>query len=245
MEEREYGKLYELEDTYWWFKGKDRVLLQLLKIAEAGKDGKQKILDVGCGTGRVLEDLGVYGDTYGVDFSTTAIAFCRKRGLQRLACGTGEALPFQEGVFDLITALDVFCHRETRDNKAAIRELARTLKSGGALILSEPAFMFLYGPHDESQHTKQRYNASEIRGLMDSCGLRVEKISYFNFILFPLVIAHRLFRKWSGGSSESDLEEINPVLNGLFSSLLSFEAMLIRFMNLPVGSSVICLARKP
>ncbi|MBW7957407.1 MAG: class I SAM-dependent methyltransferase [Deltaproteobacteria bacterium] len=245
MEEQEYGKMYELEESFWWFRGKDRILHGLLKKTGAGATRGGKILDIGCGTGRVLENLRVYGETYGIDFSATAIAFCRERGLKKLVRGTGDVLPFRDGVFDVVTALDVFCHRGIRDNKAALKEVARTLRSGGRFILSEPAFMFLYGPHDESQHCKQRFNAAEMKELMASCGLKIEKLSYFNFILFPLVLAHRLAMRWSGLKSQSDVKEINPVLNSILFLFLRLEAGLLRFMNLPAGSSVICVARKP
>lgn len=245
MEEQEYGKMYKLEESFWWFRGKDRILQGLLKKTSAGSKRACKILDIGCGTGRVLENLQVYGETYGIDFSATAIAFCRERGLQKLVRGTGEVLPFRDGVFDVVTVLDVFCHREIRDNKAALKEVVRTLRSGGRIILSEPAFKFLYGPHDESQHCKQRFSSAEVKELMTSCGLKIEKLSYFNFILFPLVLARRLLKKWSGIKSQSDVQEINPVLNSILFSFLRVEAGLLRFMSLPAGSSIICVARKP
>ncbi|MBE7414639.1 MAG: class I SAM-dependent methyltransferase [Deltaproteobacteria bacterium] len=245
MEEQEYGKMYELEDSFWWFRGKDAVLLGLLEKIGAGAKSEKRILDEGGGTGRVLAGLEGYGKAYGLDFSPIALEFCGRRGIEKVVRGTGAALPFRDGAFDFVTSVDFLYHRNVRDDRKVLAEMARTLKSGGRLILSEPAFMFLYGPHDEAQHGKKRYNASEIKELMSSCGLVIEKLSYFNFILFPFFLAHRLRKKWSGIRSESDVRKINPLLNRLLFSCLRLEAGLLGSINLPVGSSVICMARKP
>ncbi|HBG47791.1 MAG TPA: methyltransferase type 11 [Deltaproteobacteria bacterium] len=243
MEEQEYEKMYEMEDSYWWFRGKHEILLGLFKRLPASQ-GK-KILDVGCGTGGLLSKLGRYGSPYGIDFSTTALSYCRKRGLPNLARGTAESLPFQDETFDVVTAIDVFYHRNVRDDQTVLRELARTLKKGGRVILSEPAWMFLYGPHDKSMHGKKRYNAADMRELMASCGLVIEKLSYFNFFLFPLILILRLLKKRSRVESESDVRKINPLLNRILFLFPRFEAGLLGLISFPVGGSVTCMARKP
>lgn len=243
MEEQEYGKMYELEGSHWWFRGKDAILQGILKRTGGGK-GEKKILDVGCGTGRLLSKLNGAWKTYGLDFSPIALGFCAKRGLSRVVRGSGEALPFKDESFDVVTAVDFFYHRNVRDDRTVLKEVARTLKRGGRVVLSEPALMFLYGPHDESQHGKKRYNAAEVRELMAASGLVVEKLSYSNFILFPLVLAHRLLKKWSGAASDSDVQRVNPIVNSILFSFFRLEAGLLGFMNLPIGSSVVCMARK-
>jgi len=243
MDEREYGKMYELESSHWWFRGGHEILLGFFKRLPA--EDRRKILDVGCGTGGLLARLGEYGSPYGIDFSPAAIGYCRKRGLTKLVRGTAEAMPFQDRTFDVITAVDVFYHRNIRDDETVLRELARTLKKGGRLFLREPALMFLYGPHDESMHGKTRYNAAEIRELLASCGLVIERLSYLNFLLFPLILVYRLFKKLSGIKSESDVRRVNPVLNTVFYLVLKLEGWLLMRFDLPVGSSILCIAKKP
>ncbi|WKZ32469.1 MAG: class I SAM-dependent methyltransferase [Thermodesulfobacteriota bacterium] len=248
MEEYVYKDLYEMEDTYWWFRGQREVLSSLFgKLGiSSGTGARKKILDMGCGTGRMLESLAEIGDAYGIDFSPTAIDFCRERNLRKIVRGTGEVLPFADRTFDIVTALGVLCHRGIRDDGATLKELARTIKSGGYLVLSEPAFMFVYGPHDEAQHCRKRYTAGEMKKLTEACGLRVEKLTYFNFFLFPVFVAHRLRKRWSGIESESDVQRISPLLNSLLCILLRLEAGIIGGLtSLPLGSSVVCIARKP
>ena len=76
-----YIDLYEREESHWWHLSKRKLLFKLLnRYAKKGVC----ILDVGCGTGKNLEELGNFGKAEGVDNSSEAINFCKKRGLRKV-----------------------------------------------------------------------------------------------------------------------------------------------------------------
>jgi SAM-dependent methyltransferase len=140
VEIEEYEKTYNLEDSYWWFVGKRRIAQNLIEEF-VPLNQREAILDVGCGTGATMCFLDHYGRAYGMDISETALCFC---------------LPFADDSFSLITAFDVLYHREVVDDLTALREFHRVCKKGGSVLISEPAFDFLWSGHDLAYHSKRR-----------------------------------------------------------------------------------------
>ena len=234
MEEWRYRELYELEDRHWWFRSRRRVVWALLR--RAGLPPSPRVLDAGCGTGRNLLEFGRLGDAEGVDFSQDAVEFCRRRGIERVHQASLEQLPFDDGRFDLVIATDVIEHLD--DDRRALAELRRVTATGGRLLVTVPAYMWLWSRHDESMHHRRRYTAGGLTARICAAGWTPEVETYFFSILLPGVAAVRAFRR-RGGDGESDLSLTSPAVGRVLELPSRAEAKLIeRGVDLPAGVSV-------
>ena len=155
------------------------------------------------------------------------------------------ALPFAERSFDGLVSFDVLYHAWVADDRAAMRELARVVRPGGLLLVRVPALKVLWGAHDEAVHSRHRYTMGELRALLEGAGLEVMRISYCNSILFPLLLVRRTLDRLASRHG-SDVEFLPAPLEWLFRHFLLVEADLLRLgLTLPVGASLVALARKP
>ena len=245
MEKQEYRKHFELEQDFWWFAGKRRIILSILR---SRKILAQRIhtLDVGCGTGYNLKVFQEFGSAVGCDISLEALDYSKKRGLDKIIQSNAEDLPFKDNHFDLITLLDVLYHKNVQSDVNALRECRRTLKKDGYLLITDSAFNFLRSQHDLAFHTRERYTKKSLRQRLEQADFEVAKICYYNFFLFFLVIIRMLGKKSGARKNqvESDLKQIHPAVNSVLLSVLKLEALLIKRINLPFGSSILCLAKK-
>ena len=246
MEEQDYRTTYELEDHNWWFVGMRRISLAMLGRPAPVAAGAP-ILDVGCGTGIMLEHLAPRGEATGLDFSSTALAFCRKRGAERLVQARGEQLPFADGSFGAVTAFGVVEHIDA--DRAALAEWARVLQPGGSLVLLTSAYQWLWSGHDVSNHHTRRYLTREVTALLREAGLEPTKVSYVNSILFPPILVVRLVERLRRGSKEpephKDTGEVPGPANRLLLWLLGLEQRVIARGKLPFGVSIVASAVKP
>jgi SAM-dependent methyltransferase len=241
VEEHVYQQLYDLEDAHWWFRGRRAVIHALLERAEL--PARPRILDAGCGTGRNLVELGAVGDAQGIDPSPDAIAFCRRRGLDRVTEAGLEALPFADGSFDLVVATDVIEHID--DDAAALAELRRVAAPDGRLLLTVPAYMWLWSQHDDSHHHKRRYTRRRLRERVEAAGWAPVESSYFNTALLPpIALVRTLTRRREPSDGRSDYQLTEGPLNAVLSLPMRGEASLIRRgARLPAGVSIGMLAR--
>jgi SAM-dependent methyltransferase len=247
MNAAEYAAMNRVEDTLWWYTGMRRIGAALL---EGRLRPGLRILDAGCGTGGNLRWLTHYGTAYGVDLAPQAMRFCRRRGLSTVAQGSVLALPYPDRTFDLVTSFDVIYHLDVADDVAALRELARVLRPGGAALVRVPALEQLRSEHDAAVHTRQRYSLVELRRKAAAAGLRVTRATYANTLLFPVAattrIAARLFRRAEAEDEHrSDVHEVSPLLNRAFGAALDVEAALLARWDLPVGLSALVVAERP
>jgi SAM-dependent methyltransferase len=238
MNADEYAKMRQAEDHYWWFVSRRRLALALLERFTAGP----RVLDVGSGTGALLSELQRTRTAVGLDYSPLAVAFCRERGLDRLVVGDASRLPFRPDAFDAVVSLDTLEHVE--DHEGAVAGIARTLRPGGVLVLNVPAFRWLWGPHDVALMHHRRYTKSEVRALLERHGLRVERLSYSVFLLFPIVVLIRAVDKFKRGPAKVSLPKVSGPTNRLLVKLQDMEARWIAAGSLPWGSSVVAVARK-
>lgn len=234
--------MFDLEDRYWWFVGRRTVALSLLRRS-LSSTSDPRILDLGCGTGVVSREMGSWARVVSLDRSDKALEYCARRNLPHLVLGDGEALPLAAESVDAVLGLDIFEHI-LRDD-LAFAESFRSLKPGGSLVLSVPAFQSLWGPHDVALMHHRRYRASHIRRALEAAGFRVERLSYSVFFLFPVVVVVRFFEKRKAGEAKASLVKLPAWANAALIGLQRLEASVIGAIDLPWGSSVIAVARKP
>src|SRR3954454_19672450 len=196
-----YGRYNELEDRHWWFVGRREILLRLLAHHLGGSGSDREILDVGCGTGTMLGYLSAFGTARGIDADDSAVDYARRRGATADHVPPGP-LPFSDASFDLVTALDVLEH--IADDRAALAEMRRVLRPGGTLLLTVPAYEFLWGPQDEISHHERRYVARALRARLRAADVRIDRLTYFNTLLFPPIAAIRLLRREPNGPAGTE-----------------------------------------
>lgn len=239
-----YAKFFAVEDWYWWSVGTRAIFRDWL--AAALPTHSPDVLDVGCGSGVFASELAALGGVTAMDVSPDAIAFTRRRGVRQLCVGNAESLPFKANCFDAVAALDIIEHTEDR---LTLGEIVRVLRPGGAALIHVPAFPFLWGEHDEVNRHRRRYWRSELLGVIEGSGLRVERVSYINCLLFPIVLPVRLckrvLRRFARRAApEAEIYDLPPWINAGLTHLLGVEQVLLRWSNLPIGVSLVCLARK-
>jgi SAM-dependent methyltransferase len=203
MEERAYSELQAQEERHWWFRGRRAVVEALLARAAIGS--RPRILDAGCGTGGNLVAFGSLGPATGVDPSPHAVEACRARGLTNVRQASLESLPFEDGAFDLVLMTDVLEH--IADDGAALRELRRVAAPGAALVLTVPAYQWLWSPHDVEMHHQRRYTRPGLVGRLRAAAWEPRLATYFNSLLLPPIAAVRAaqrLRPAAGPASDVD-----------------------------------------
>ena len=242
MDTHTYPILFTVEQSHWWHTGRRKIIAGFVEeICRRVTDRRPRILDVGCGTGANLLMLSKYGDAEGVDISEDALTFCRDRGLDKVRLGAGEELPYDDGTFDLVTALDVVEHMD--NDLAGLKEMRRVLRPGGHVLLFVPTFMFLWGLQDDVSHHRRRYRLSELRRVLEEAGFEIERTTYANItFFFPILLIRQLMRV-TGIKAESENNINVTAMNGVLGKLLGAESLILKYMNLPFGVSGLCVAR--
>jgi SAM-dependent methyltransferase len=243
VEDWRYQELYDLEDRHWWFRSRRRFVWALLRRAEVASAAR--MLDAGCGTGRNMVEFGRVADALdGVDFSEEAVAFCHRRGLPGVRQARLEELPFPDGHFDLIIATDVIEHLD--DDGVALAELRRVAAPGAHLVITVPAYQWLWSHHDESHHHRRRYTMRRLRSPVKATGWQPVVASYYYTAMLPAVAAVRAagrFRQSENG--RSDLALTPRGLNRLLEAPVRAESALVeRGLRLPFGVSLGMVATK-
>lgn len=246
MEIEVYRQADRLRDIHWWFLGRREVISSVLRKYLKQRMGK--VLDLGCGAATSLPILLPFGDIYGVDKSKEAIQFCRNKGYYQLKEGDVASLPFGKNTFDLLAALDLLEH--VKDDSGALLELARVCRKGGWVIITVPAFSFLWGENDLATHHFRRYEKDDLKRKIEQAGFSIKKLSYFNFFLFSLFVCwhlfylvKRLFRKNFRPKSTLSIS-FSSLINQFLTFVFSQEAKLLPRIDFPLGLSLMCLARK-
>lgn len=243
MRPEQYELMYAVEDRLWWYRGMRGILFALLERYGALRPGID-ILDAGCGTGRLLTAYRERGFApVGLDFHPLAVRYSAQRGHQRILRGSVNALPFPDARFDLVSCIDVIVGAMV-DDAGAVRELRRVTRPGGWVLLSAAAYRWLMSAHDRATLTARRYTARDVRALLEGAGLRVEKLTYANTLLFPLAAARRLLTRNADATNWRETAIPPAWINEPFRAALAVEERLIGLGSLPFGLTIIALARR-
>ena len=238
-----YAEYSQIEDTHWWFRGRREIFTRLLAPFERRR---LRILDIGFGTGAMLTFLARYGDVIGMDMSADAIRFARTRCNVPMLLGDITQVPVETGSVDLVTAFDIIEH--VPNDGAAFSELARICRPGGHMLVTVPAFQFLWGNQDVVSHHQRRYTLAELETHVRNAGFVPRRLSYFNALLFPAVAAVRVARRLRGqprGEVKSDFGMTKPgLVNDTLARVFAAEGRWLARWRLPVGVSVVCLAER-
>ncbi|MBP9822440.1 MAG: class I SAM-dependent methyltransferase [Candidatus Pacebacteria bacterium] len=245
MEKNEYKKMFDSESSYWWYVGRRFIIREFLKKYFQKND--KPVLDVGCGTGVNLKLLEEFGSgVLGIDSSEDALNYCRSRGLNNVRMiEQGKELA-EPNSFHLVAMTDVLEHIENEE--AILRNVYSVLDSGGYLLVTVPAYQFMWSEHDVALHHFRRYTVGRLKKVLSDNGFKVLRASYIISFSFPLVLGYRIIKglinKIFTREPKTSHVYLPPLLNNFFIWLLKIEGVVVRSINFPFGSSVIAIARK-
>jgi SAM-dependent methyltransferase len=260
MDRVEVQAMLDQEDHHWWYRGRRRIVCDELGQLPTGP--AMRVLEAGCGSGRLLDDLHDYGHVTGLDLNPDSVEVARSRGHADVVQGPVEELPWEDETFDLVISLDMVEH--TVDDRAALRELGRVTKVGGLFLMTVPAYRALWSSHDVFNNHHRRYDRRMMRALAAETGWTIERMTYFNSLLLPPAAMVRLLQRLrhrdalsnghSGdvtnetdhGRHSSDVELTPPWLSPVLELPLKLEA---RWLDrgrrtLPAGLSLLAVLRR-
>jgi 2-polyprenyl-3-methyl-5-hydroxy-6-metoxy-1,4-benzoquinol methylase len=244
MEDKKYIQLYEVETEHWWFVTRKKILAHIID-KKVKKNKNSTLLDFGCGTGGNLDELSKKYNTYGADMSELAISFCKKRNLNNIFTNNHFFNNVEyKGKFDIITILDVIEHVD--EDQKLLESLKDLLTDDGSIVITVPAYQFLFGSHDIIYMHKRRYIKKTLMKVVENSGYQIYKFSYFNTILAPLIILRRFLDR--GLKKQGDLKDYDEVpnkfVNNILKAIFGLEKYTLPYISMPFGISILCIAKK-
>lgn len=241
MQREAFSALAELEDYHWWFAGRRQILASMLRRLPLPPN--PEIFEVGCGSGGCLGMLAQFGKVWGMEPDPEARKRAQARGNAIVEDGRfPDSVAFEGKQFDVIGMFDVLEHIE--DDHGALRALLPRLKPTGHIIISVPAFPFLFGPHDVMHEHYRRYTASVLRHTLEKTGYRPVHWSYFNSLLFAPAAVTRMVQRFMPSSDRADLRMTPPgFTNSLLERMMSSEGPLVSRVSVPFGLSLMAVAQ--
>lgn len=235
-----YAAMAAEEDRHWWFVGRRAIVRALIqRRVPIRQDGQAKVLEVGCGTGGNLAMLSAFGMLDALEYCDAARHLAQQRSsVEVKPCALPNELSHACGPYDLIALLDVLEHID--QDVESVRAVSQLLSREGRLIVTVPALPSLWSRHDELHHHKRRYSKRHLRIVLGRAGMDVEYISYFNMLLLPLAIMHRITSRFR---PEEVLATQSGIINALFSWVFSMERFLLRHLSLPIGLSLCAICK--
>jgi SAM-dependent methyltransferase len=239
MERVVYQQMAELDDRHWWYRARRRIIAELIR-REAQLPANAKVLEIGCGTGHNLAMLAGFGHVEGLELDDEARAISEKRlGRKVMSAPLPELAGVPDRHYDLIGAFDVIEH--IGDDRAALASIACKLKPGGKFVMTVPAHQWMWSAHDVVNHHKRRYSKRSLKALVDGSPLKLDKVGYFNSLLFPLALAERAGSKLRG-KRDADVKLPPAPLNTALEKIFEAERYLVGRLPLPPGLSLFAVA---
>ncbi len=248
MERPEYERMHAVEDRMWWYRGLRTLvagqLARRLVCSQASGFAPGPVLDAGCGTGGMLARLGaaVAGHpTLGLEFDPVAASLAAAKSARPVASGSVNEMPLADGSLGAYVSLDVLCHGGV-DPERALAEARRCLRPGAIAVFNLPAYDWLLSAHDKRVHNVRRFHRGQVRALLAGHGFRILRSTYWNTLLFPLMLLHRLL---GSDDADSDVRDYPRWLDRLFSAALALERAVIAIgLSLPFGGSLLIVAER-
>ena len=239
MERAAYREMADLDQRHWWYRGRRQVLAELIR-REVRPPKDASILEIGCGTGHNLEMLEKFGHVDAIELDDESRAIAKGRlGRDIMSARLPELTGVAQHHYDLIAALDVIEHID--DDEEAIAAISTRLKPPGKFLMTVPAHPWMWSAHDSVNHHKRRYSKASLRRLIEGSPLKLDKIGYFNSLLFPLAVADRLVSKVRG-KDEADVKLPSSPLNSGLEAIFAAERHLVGRLPLPPGLSLFAVA---
>ncbi|QAY79876.1 bifunctional 2-polyprenyl-6-hydroxyphenol methylase/3-demethylubiquinol 3-O-methyltransferase UbiG [Sphingosinicella sp. BN140058] len=238
MERIVYDRMAELDSRHWWYRARRDILATLI-ARKIDLPAAPRILEIGCGTGHNLEMLQRFGRADGIEIDPAARALAAERLGRPIGDSPLPALAgVEDGAYDLVAILDVLEHVE--EDRAALQSIARKLKAGGRILITVPAHPWMWSAHDVVNHHKRRYTRATLRAVIGAAGLKIEMMSWFNSLLFPLAAAARIAGRITRKEDSDDALPAKPV-NSLFEAIFGLERYAVGRMPLPPGVSLVAI----
>lgn len=244
MNPEAYLEMATAESFHWYFIGR-RSIIKTLLLETISKNTRIKILEIGCGTGGNLDLLNNFGEVKATECNDEArtIAINKTNSRYKIKYGLlPNMLPYEGEKFDLICLFDVLEHIEEDCN--SLIEINKLLEDDGRIILTVPAYQFLFSEHDKYLHHKRRYSKKALLTLAKKTNLIPVKISHFNFFLFPLAFLMRFFDNFFDTNFSSQSSKSIPIYNKIFSMIFKYESFILKFINFPFGLSLYIILKK-
>lgn len=241
MFEQVYQTNFELEDKYWWFVARNQIVLTVFERVANLANG-ETVLDFGCGTGGFASLLSKKYNVIGIDPSPIAIEFCKKRGLQNVFQTTLDDFRHNGTMPKAIFALDVIEHIE--DDVTTLKRLASLLENDGYLIVTVPAYQWLWSNHDILHMHFRRYNKKSLINSLRNAGYKIQYVSYFNTLLFFPAVVMRIFERKTSIEETPPVTPVSELLNNILTKIFLLEKKLLPFLRFPFGLSLIAIAKK-
>jgi SAM-dependent methyltransferase len=237
-----YATLNAVQERHWWYAARRTILERVLErvFREGAPDGT--LYDLGCGVGANLALLGKFGPTLGVDMSPEAVAFCKDRGCTNVVQADLNRLDgIADGSGSVVVLADVIEHLD--DEGPCLSSAHRILAPGGALIVTVPAYMFLWSPADDLNHHRRRYTATRLKRVIEPL-FDIEHLTYFNTLLFAPIVGGRMIEKALKRGGDDTARVPKEPVNSLLQRIFAAEAPVVHRRRLPFGVSILCVARK-
>lgn len=242
MERSAYNEMRALQHSHWWFKARRKVIGSYLSYV-VNSTKVDKILEIGCGSGGNIALLQQYAHVEAVEMDDESRSYSISSNNINIQAGNlPHNIPFKKSSHDLICMFDVLEHIE--NDQESLEGVYEQLPNNGTLLLTVPAYQWLFSQHDKTHHHFRRYSKSELNKKLQSAGFEIEKISYFNMLLFPLAIISRLSDRILKNKGSAGTNLPHPALNSIFYQVFTQEAKLTPRISLPFGLSLIAIAKK-
>ena len=237
-----YEQMKSEENTHWWFTARRKIVQSIISDIDFINKEKISILDIGCGTGGNLPMLSTFGNVTGLEMDYEAVKMSKEKGIGEIVHGSIPGNFETSNKYNIITLLDVLEHIEN-DKQALIDIKKYLLKVDSRLIITVPAFQFLWSQHDVFLHHKRRYTKKILKKVLSEAGYEIKLLSYYNFFLFlPISLVRIVLSIF--GDKESSMQDPSKWANKFFYKVFSFERYLLKNSSLPFGVSLITAVEK-